>query len=112
MSVYIVVWCNGNTTDFGSVFQGSNPCATTWSYSLMEKHFATDKKSWGSSPYRTSRLRYSSGGRALDSYPSCRWFKSTYRNKHGGRSLVGRALACGASCRGFESHRSHNRRVA
>ena len=61
MSVYIVVWCNGNTTDFGSVFQGSNPCATTGSYSLMEKHFATDKKSWGSSPYRTSRLRYSSG---------------------------------------------------
>ena len=28
---YIGVWCNGNTTDFGSVIRGSNPLApTTW----------------------------------------------------------------------------------
>lgn len=25
----IVRWCNGNTADFGSAFQGSNPCRTT-----------------------------------------------------------------------------------
>ena len=25
-----------------------------WSHSLMEKHFATDEKTWGSSPYGTS----------------------------------------------------------
>lgn len=24
-----VSWCNGSTTDFGSVCQGSNPCETT-----------------------------------------------------------------------------------
>ena len=23
------LWCNGNTTDFGSVFQGSSPCRST-----------------------------------------------------------------------------------
>ena len=37
MSVYIVVWCNGNTADFGSAFQGSNPCATTWKHKLIKK---------------------------------------------------------------------------
>lgn len=25
----IVSWCNGNTTGFGPVIQGSNPCETT-----------------------------------------------------------------------------------
>ena len=25
----IVLWCNGSTTGFGSVCQGSNPCETT-----------------------------------------------------------------------------------
>ena len=25
-----VRWCNGNTADFGSAFQGSNPCRTTF----------------------------------------------------------------------------------
>ena len=25
----IVVWCNGNTTDFDSVIHGSNPCVTS-----------------------------------------------------------------------------------
>ena len=25
----IVLWCNGSTTGFGSVCQGSNPCKTT-----------------------------------------------------------------------------------
>ena len=29
-------------------------------HSLMEKHFATDEKSWGSNPYGTSKLRCSS----------------------------------------------------
>ena len=28
-SVTNVVWCNGNTSDFGSDFLGSNPSATT-----------------------------------------------------------------------------------
>ncbi len=23
------LWCNGNTADFGSVVQGSNPCSST-----------------------------------------------------------------------------------
>ena len=36
-SVYIVVWCNGNTADFGSAFQGSNPCATTINLKKMER---------------------------------------------------------------------------
>ena len=27
--LFFVPWCNGNTTDFGSVIQGSNPCGTT-----------------------------------------------------------------------------------
>lgn len=26
---HIVAWCNGNTTDFGSVITGSSPVATT-----------------------------------------------------------------------------------
>ena len=25
----IELWCNGNTADFGSVVQGSNPCSST-----------------------------------------------------------------------------------
>ena len=27
--LYIGVWCNGNTEDFGSLVQGSNPCTPT-----------------------------------------------------------------------------------
>ncbi len=30
MCLRIVSWCNGSTTGFGSVCQGSNPCETTY----------------------------------------------------------------------------------
>nr|DAW71518.1 MAG TPA: Glucose-6-phosphate 1-dehydrogenase [Caudoviricetes sp.] len=26
---HIEIWCNGNTADFGSAIQGSNPCIST-----------------------------------------------------------------------------------
>ena len=29
VSLFIAIWCNGSTTDFGSVSQGSNPCVAT-----------------------------------------------------------------------------------
>ena len=34
-----VPWCNGSTTDFGSVGQGSSPCGTTilWFYLIVLK---------------------------------------------------------------------------
>ena len=50
-SVYIVVWCNGNTADFGSAFQGSNPCATTHGgCSSEEEHLIVVQDVVGSSP--------------------------------------------------------------
>ena len=34
---FFVPWCNGNTTDFGSVIQGSSPCGTTNQSTQNEK---------------------------------------------------------------------------
>lgn len=33
--IRIVLWCNGNTTDFGSVIHSSNLCRTTMRYSNL-----------------------------------------------------------------------------
>ena len=35
----IGLWCNGNTTVFGAVFQGSSPCRPTKSLSEMKGFF-------------------------------------------------------------------------
>jgi hypothetical protein len=35
----IGLWCNGNTTVFGAVFQGSSPCRPTKNLSIIERFF-------------------------------------------------------------------------
>jgi hypothetical protein len=35
----IGLWCNGNTTVFGAVFQGSSPCRPTESLSILRGFF-------------------------------------------------------------------------
>ncbi len=35
----IGLWCNGNTTVFGAVFQGSSPCRPTKNLSNFERFF-------------------------------------------------------------------------
>jgi len=40
---------------------------TSRSYSLMEKHFATDETSWGSNPYGTSNCEIAHLVRVQDS---------------------------------------------
>ena len=32
---YNALWCNGNTEDFGSLVQGSNPCKATIKYTRV-----------------------------------------------------------------------------
>ena len=58
MGPQIVVWCNGNTTDFGSVFQGSNPCATTHGgRSLVGRALACGASCRGFESHRSHRRR-------------------------------------------------------
>ena len=35
------VWCNGNTTGFGSVIIGSNPITPTKGFVIIIKHFVS-----------------------------------------------------------------------
>ena len=44
---YIGLWCNGNTTAFGAVVQGSSPCRP----SKLKMNFGTCNKNNNSSPY-------------------------------------------------------------
>ncbi len=81
MSVYIVVWCNGNTTDFGSVFQGSNPCATTYGdYSLMVGRMLVAHYVRVRFSLVTQNWNIAQTVRALDSYPRGWRFDSSRRH--------------------------------
>lgn len=42
----IEIWCNGNTADFGSAIQGSNPCVST-AWVVTEAANGIDCKSIG-----------------------------------------------------------------
>ena len=42
----LVSWCNGSTTGFGSVCQGSNPCETTTVEGVSAPSFLLMTSSW------------------------------------------------------------------
>ena len=43
----LVSWCNGSTTGFGSVCQGSNPCETTTVEGVLTPSFLLMTSTWG-----------------------------------------------------------------
>ena len=39
MRNFIALWCNGSTTDFGSVRAGSNPTRVTYCFMLSNRYY-------------------------------------------------------------------------